>query len=132
HADIVRYFALTDDRLVDAAQVDVSRHARNVQIHVEGYIAVVVHPRRDLHVDADIDEGELRVDQRVDADAADAGLETAGGGGLPVADLQGRLQIVHGPQLRGLQHLGSGIAQHRLQQGARNGGGKIRGGEMAQ
>ena len=109
-------FALADDRLVDAAQVDVAGHARNVQIHVQRDIAVVVHARRDFHVDADIDVGELRVDQRIDADAADARLEAAGGGGLAVADLQGRLHVIHGAQLRRLQHLGVGIAQHHLQE----------------
>ena len=68
-------------------------------------IAVFVHARRDFHVDADIDVGELRVHQRIDADAADARLEAAGGGRLAVADLQRRLHVIHGAQLRRLQHL---------------------------
>ena len=116
HADIVRDLALADDRLVDAAQVDVTRDARNVQVDVQRDIAVVMHARRDFHVDADIDEGELRVDQRIDAHAADARLEAAGGGGLAVADLQRRLHVVHGAQLRRLQHLRVGVAQYQLQE----------------
>ena len=132
HADIVRDLALADDRLVDAAQVDVAGHAGNVQVDVQGDIAVIVHARGDFHVDADIDEGELRVDQRIDADAADAGLEAAGGGGLAVADLQRGLHVVHGAQLRRLQHLGVGVAEDGLEQGARDGGGKIGGGQPAQ
>ena len=40
-------------------------------------------------------------------DAADAGLEAAGGGGLAVADLQGGLDVIHRAQLRRLQHLGA-------------------------
>jgi len=43
-----------------------------------------MHAWRDFHVDADIDEGELGVDQWVDAHAADARLETARGGRLAV------------------------------------------------
>ena len=106
-------FALADDGLIDAAQVDVAVDAGNIEVHVQRDIAVIVHARRDFHVDADIDEGELRVDQRIDADAADAGLEAAGGGGLAVADFERRLHVVHGAQLRRLQHLRVGVAQHR-------------------
>ena len=50
--------------------------------------------RRDVHVHADVDVLELRIDQRVDADAADAGLERTGGHRHPVADLQRRLLLV--------------------------------------
>ena len=35
HAYIVRNLALADDRLVNAAQVDVARHTRNIQIDVQ-------------------------------------------------------------------------------------------------
>ena len=35
HADIVRNFALADDRLVDAAQVDLAGYARDIQVNVE-------------------------------------------------------------------------------------------------
>src|SRR5260370_1311737 len=114
HADIVRNFALADDRLVDAAQVDVSGHARYIQVHMQGNIAVVMHAGRNFHVDADIDEGELSVDQRIDADAADTRLETAGGRGLAVADFQRRLHVVDSAQLWRLQPLWIGGAQNPL------------------
>src|ERR1019366_3629418 len=87
HADIVRDFALPDDRLVDAARGDVARDTRNAYGHVHRDIVVVMHAAEDFHVDADVEEGELRIDQGVDAHAADAWLETAGGDGLAVADL---------------------------------------------
>ena len=81
-----------------------SLHAGDLEIDVHGDFAVVVHARRQVHVHAHVDVGELGVDQRVDADAADAGLEAAGGGGLAVADLERGLLVVHRAELRRLQH----------------------------
>ena len=109
HADVVLHLALSDDRLVDAAEVDVAGDGRDVEVDVHGDVAVVVHVRQQFHVHADVDEVELRVDQRVDADAADAGLEAAGGGRLALADLQGGFDAVHRAELGRLQDLGLGI-----------------------
>ena len=46
HADVVRDLALPDDRLIDAAQVDVAGDAGNVQVDVQRDVAVIVHARR--------------------------------------------------------------------------------------
>src|SRR5688572_9186381 len=118
HAYRVVHLALSNDRLADAAQIDISRNARDIQIGFERDIAIVVNARYDLHVDAHIDELELRIHQRVDTHAADAGLEATGCGGLALADFQSGLYIVHRPELGRLQHSGVGIAEGRFQQSA--------------
>jgi len=69
----VRDLFLADDGLVDAAQVDVPVYAVDIQVHVNGDIAIVMHARQQFHVHAGVDVLELRIHQRVDAHAADAG-----------------------------------------------------------
>src|SRR5205807_3071345 len=88
HAHLVRYLALADDGLVDAPQVHVAVHAVDIQIDFERDVAVIVDAGQQIHVYSCIDVGELRIDQRVDAHAADARLETAGGRRHAIADLQ--------------------------------------------
>ena len=94
--------------------------------------AGIENSRLQLHVHTDVDIGELCIHQGVDTHAADAGLETAGSGGLAVADFERGLYVVHGAELRRLQDLGVGVAEDGLEEGARNGGGEIRGGNAAQ
>ena len=67
--------ALADDGLADAADIGLAGDRRNVHGNLQRDFAVGVHVRRDVDVDADVEILELRVDQRVDADAANAGLE---------------------------------------------------------
>ena len=61
--------------------------------------------RRDVDVDADVDVIELRIDQRIDADAADAGLKRSGRHRHALADLQRGLLAVNGADLRLLDDL---------------------------
>ena len=74
-ADFMLDFALADDGLADAADVLLASDGGNVHRNLQRDFAVGVDARRDVDVDADVEILELRVDQRVDADAADAGLE---------------------------------------------------------
>src|ERR1700704_1742381 len=87
-ANFVLDFALTDDGLRDAANIAVSGYGGNVHHHLERDFATGVDVRRDIDVDADIEVLELGVDERVDADAADTGLERTSGHGHPVADFE--------------------------------------------
>ena len=81
---------------------------------------VGVHVRRDVDVHADIEVLKLRIDQRVDADAADAGLERSGGDRHALADLERGLLIIEGANLRILNQLGVAVAHHRRQVRRRN------------
>ncbi len=60
---------------------------------------------RDVDVDADVQILELGIDQRVNTDAANAGLERAGGYRDAVADLQRSLLAIQGADLRVLDEL---------------------------
>src|SRR5262249_49205819 len=75
--------------------------------------------RRDQDVHSDIEEGELRVDQRIDADAADAGLEAAGSVGYFVADIELHFKTIHRADLRRLQDFAVGVIEQRIEQAAR-------------
>ena len=81
--------------------------------------------RRDQDVHADIEKRELRVDQRVDAHAADAGLEAAGGVRHLVADIELHLKTIHRADLRRLQHLAVSVVEQRVEQAPRQGQRKI-------
>ncbi len=89
--------------------------------------SVAMHVRRQLDIDAGIDELKLRADQRADAYRSDTRLEAARCVGIFVADLQGDLLAVRGAHLRRLHHLGAGIRHHGLQQRARQSGREIGG-----
>ncbi len=81
------------------------------------YFAVRVYVRRNIDVHTDIEILELSVDQRVNTDAANAGLERSGRDGHAFADLQRCLLVIERAHLRVLQHLRIGIAHHRRQIG---------------
>ena len=48
HADVVRDLALSDDGLVDAAQIDAAGDVGDIDIHVHGDVAVIVDPGGDV------------------------------------------------------------------------------------
>ena len=77
-----------------------------------------MHARRDRDIDADVNVGKLRIDQRVYADAANSRLETAGSRGLAIADVEGRLHVVDRAELRRLENLRVDVVESRLKQGA--------------
>lgn len=118
HADVVHHFTLPDNRFVDAPQCDVPVHAGDLQLHVHGDLAVIVHPRSDVHINTNIDIGELRVDQRANGGGAGSGGIASSGGGLAITDLQGGFDAIDSTQLGRLEDARAGIAHHGLEQGA--------------
>ena len=79
HANLVLDLALPDHGLLNAADVLVGINRRNIHGKLQRYLVGAVHMRSDVDVDANVDVVELGVDQRVDAYAADAGLERSSG-----------------------------------------------------
>ena len=67
--------ALPDHWLLNAANVLVGIHGRDVHRQLQRDLVGAVHVRRHIDVHADINVIELRVDQRIDSDAADARLK---------------------------------------------------------
>src|SRR5580704_771890 len=74
-ADFMLDLALADDGLADAADVLLASDSGDVHRNLQRDFAVGVDARRDVDVDTDVKILELSVDQRVDADTADARLE---------------------------------------------------------
>src|SRR6185437_5619137 len=74
-ADLMINFALANDGLGNTADIRLAGDGRNVHRDLQRHIAVGVHPRRDFNVYADVLVLKLGVDQRVDANAANAGLK---------------------------------------------------------
>ncbi len=105
HADLVLDLALSDDWLLNAADVLVGIDRRNVHRKLQRYLVGAVNVRRDVDVDADIDVVELRIDQRIDAHAADARLKRSGSHWNTLSDLERCLLAVEGANLRLLQDL---------------------------
>src|SRR6516225_8012254 len=89
-----------------------------------------MHARRERDIDADVNIGKLRIDQRVDADAANSRLEAAGGRRLAIADVEGRLHVVDRAELRRLENLRVDVVESRLKQGAGKNNGVIRTGNV--
>ncbi len=94
--------------------------------------AVGVHVRRNVDIDADVEILELRIHQRVDADAANAGLERSGGNRHAVADLQRGLLPIQRANLRILNQFGVAVAHHCRQVGGGNRDLEVGGVEVAQ
>ena len=118
-ADIGEGLVLADDGLGNATDIDTVFHLRHVEVDVEGNFTVVVDFGIDFEVDADINEGELGINERVhaDADASDTGLEAAGSGGDFVSDFDRRLGVISRADLRGLHDTGAGVGQNRFELG---------------
>ena len=131
-ADFVLDLALTDDGLADAADVLLAGDGGNVHRDLQRDLAVGVDPRGDINVDADIEILELRVDQRVDAHAADSGLEGSGRDRDAVTDLERSFLAIQGADLRILNQLGVAVAHQQREIGRRNGDLEILGREIAQ
>src|ERR1019366_1158270 len=112
HSYLVLRLPLPDDRFVDTSQRDVPVHAGDFQFHVHGDLAVIVYSRSDVHINANIDIGELRVDQRANGGCAGSGGITSSGGGLAVAELEGGLDVIDGAQLGRLEDARAGVAHH--------------------
>ena len=86
----------------------------------------------DVDVYADVDVLELRIDQRVDTDAADAGLKRSGRNRNAVADLERGLLPVESANLRILDELGVAVVHHRRKIGGGNGDLEVGGVQVAQ
>ena len=114
-ADFMLDLALSDDGLADATDVLLAGNGGNVHRNLQRDFAVGVDMGRDVDVDAHIQILELRVDQRVDADAADAGLERSGRDRHAVADLQRSLLPIQSANLWILKQLGVAVVHHSRQ-----------------
>src|ERR1700676_5376118 len=124
-SDFVLDLSLPDHGLADAADVGCAGDGRNVHHNLQRHLAVGVDLGRDIDVYADVEILELRVHQRVDADAADAGLEGARRDRYAVADLERSFLAIHGANLRFLNELGAGVAEQRSCRSLRNGDGEV-------
>src|SRR5215472_4852573 len=109
-ANLVLDLALSDDGLADAADVLLASNRRDVHGDLQSDFAVGVHVRRYVDVDADIQILKLRVHQRVDSDATDAGLERSSRDGDPIADFQRSFLAIERANLRILNQLGIAVA----------------------
>ena len=114
-ADFVFDLALPDDGLADAANVLLACDRGNIHQNLESDFAIGMNVRSDVDVHADVEILELRVDQRVDADAADARLERSSGDGNPVTNFQRSFLSIESANLRILNQLGVAVAHHRRQ-----------------
>src|SRR4051812_11769907 len=106
--------ALSDDGLIDAADVHARSDRRNVEHDLHGDYTAGVHARRDVNVHADVDVLELCVDQGIDADATNAGLKRTRSDGDAVADLERSLRAIKRSYLRILDDLGGGIVVEEI------------------
>ena len=109
HANFVLDLALPDDWLLNAADILVRIHGRDVHRQLQRHFVSSVNMRRDIDIHADVNVIELRVDQRIDADATDSGLKRAGRHRNTLADLQRSLLSVKGTYLWLLQDLGIAV-----------------------
>ncbi len=73
-----------------------------------------VHAGCNVDIHADINVVELSIDQRIDADTADARLERAGGHRHALANLQRSLLTVGSTDLRLLDKLATAVAQQKI------------------
>src|SRR6185312_12797766 len=80
-----------------------------------------MHLGSDVDIYADVQILELRVDQRVDAHAADARLKRTGCDRHAVADLERCLLPIHRSNLRVLDKFGTAVTEQRRGRGGRNG-----------
>src|SRR5579885_3548629 len=64
--DRLVYGPLRDDRLINPAQVHRTVRVRDLDLHLDRHIAVIVHRRLHIYIDAHIQVLELGVDQRAD------------------------------------------------------------------
>ena len=110
-SNFVLDLALPNDWLADAADVGCAGHGRNIHDDLQRHLAVGVDLGRDVDVHADIEILKLCIDQRVDADAADAGLEGTSRHRDAIADLERSFLAVDRANLRLLNELGAGVTE---------------------
>ena len=91
----------------------VACHRRDFERQFQGHVAVVMNAGRDVDVDANVNILKLCINERINADAADTGLERSRGHRDAVADLERGLLVVEGANLRVLDDLGVAVAQQR-------------------
>ena len=131
HADLVLDFALSDHRLLNAADVLVGVDRRDVHGELQRDFVESMHTGRDVDVHADVNVVELRIDQRIDADAADARLERTGGHRNAFTDFQRSLLTVRCANLRLLDKLATAVAHEEFGGRRRNRHLKVGGVEWA-
>src|SRR6185437_8881274 len=68
-------FSLADDRLGDAADINRICLRCDIHRHLQGDVAIQMHSRLQVDIDADVQVLELRVNQWIDADASNARLK---------------------------------------------------------
>ena len=121
-ADVMHDRALPDHGLGDAADVHAVADVRDLDLHMHRHVPVRVDLRREGDVDAHVLVVELRVDQRVDAHAAHAGLEAAGSDRNAVSYPEIGLLVVRRSHARRLQQFGVGVAEQRAEDEVGQGG----------
>src|SRR6202142_848795 len=124
-ADFVLDLALSDHGLADAADIGSSGHRRNIHRDLQRHFAFAVHLGGDFDFPAQFKILELRIHQRVDADAADARLEGSSRHRYAVANLQRSLLPIHGANLWLLNKLGAAVGEQGSGRSLRNGDGEV-------
>src|SRR5579872_383059 len=89
-ANVLLDFSLTDNRLADAADAGLAGHRRDVHRNLQRDLTAGMHVRRDVDVYPYVKVLKLRIDQRVNADAADSRLKRSSSNRHAVADLERR------------------------------------------
>ena len=131
-ADFMLDLSLSDDWLIDAADVHARSHGRDVERHLQCDLPPGMHARSNVDIDADIQVLELSIDKRVDSHSTDAGLKRTRCYRHSVANLQCCLLSVQGANLGILDELGVGVAQQRGGGGRWNGDLEVGGVEISQ
>src|SRR6185437_16108577 len=100
--------------LANATDVLIAVNRRDIHRQLESDFVDAVHMRRDVDVHTDVDVVELRIDQRVDAHAADARLERSGRNRHAFTDLQGGFLPVRRTNFRLLDELAAAVAHQEV------------------
>ena len=121
---------LSNDGLADAADAGGAGHGRNIHRDLEGYRAIRVYLGRYVNVYAHVEILKLGIDQRVNADAANAGLERPGCHRNALTDFQRGFLAIDCPNLRLLDQLGGAVREqcgcsHRADRGREVGRGQV-------
>src|SRR6185437_9110985 len=86
-ADLVLDLLLPDHRLLNSADIDGVGFRRNVHRDFQRNVAVEMDGWLNIDVHTNVQILELRIDQGINSDAADAGLKGSGGHGNARSDL---------------------------------------------
>ena len=124
--------ALADDGLGDAGDGDRCRSARDLDLHLEGDLVVVVDGGGHVDVDADVEVGELGLHADAGDAGGDAGVVGAGGDGDLLADLERGALAVGGADAGVLQDAGVGVGEQRVERAAGDADGEVGGVEVGE